>query len=201
MAATDIVTISEASAYLQSPSDTDGIAGLISAASSAIDDVAGPVVKRTVTDIFDGRGQSQVVLRTHPVASVTTVDEYVFTNHLSLTQETNSAKPGLGFTFDPVTNTITRRTGGIDYIFWAGRQNVVVTYVAGRYADTASVDPRFKQACLITLAHIWRSEQGTPIGNLVGGPEDTIIIGSGYAVPRRALELLGLETQLVIGIA
>ena len=74
-----------------------------------------------------------------------------------------------------------RRSGKTDYSFPTGRANIVVTYVAGRYSSTLTVDDRFKRAAFITLAHLWRREQG--MGTVTFGPDGAPITGATYALP------------------
>jgi hypothetical protein len=86
----------------------------------------------------------------------------------------------------------------VDASFPCGRQAVVLTYVAGWYAATASVDPQVKTATQIVFAHLWRAEHGS--GNQTFGTED-VVFPAGFAIPRRALELLGTKLQNRILIA
>jgi hypothetical protein len=60
-----------------------------------------------------------------------------------------------------------------------------VTYVAGR----TSVPPNVRQAALIILQHLWETQRGDVAPRF--GIEETWDPRLGYAIPRRALELLG----------
>ena len=199
MATTDIVSEQEAGAYLGNPADATGWMALIEAISDRVDDLSGPVVQRAVTDVFDG-GHSSVILRKPPAATITSVTEVIGTTSTALTLETASVKPSTGYLFDANTSIVYRRASGYDYPFWPNRQNVTVVYSAGRYANTAAVSQRFKQATLLTLAHHWQKERGT--GNAWSGlDEDVVLLGDGFAIPRKAWDLLGNERRVRVGIA
>lgn len=192
----DLLTEAEAEAELDNPTGLDAeIASLNTAISRRLDGLCGPIVQRTVTgETHDGR--RHVYLLNRPVMSVTTVTEYAYTTATTLTVETNAVKTSDNYQFDPRTGVLYRRSGGCDVPFTPGRQNVVVTYVAGRYADTASVDALFKQAARICLKHLWVNEksQGTQTFGSVVGYDDTIGMRvPTFAIPRAAVELLADE--------
>jgi hypothetical protein len=102
-----------------------------------------------------------------------------------------------------------RRTNGCDVPFWPGRQNVVLSYVAGRVANTASVPALFKRAAAVTLVHLWRQTAGAWAlreNVFSNAPEDVLAPMAPWAVPRAALQLLAHELRpgagpLVPGIA
>jgi len=169
MAATlDVLTLAEAKAAVKltesNASDTE-IARWTTAVSLRLDELVGPVVRRTVTDELDG-GDACVYLTTYPVASVTSVTEYDYTGVPTvLTQETNTVKPTAGYRLRRYSanstlfgNEVVRRDSGWVTQFVEGDSNVVVAYAAGRFVDTASVDDRFKQAAALMLKNVWRSE-------------------------------------------
>lgn len=167
MAATDVLTLAEAkTAINQSGPTHDGeIALWVSAVSRRLDDLCGPVVIRTVTDEKHDGGGRFVQLRYTPCSKtsateITTAVEYDGTTERALTAETNAEKPTDGFLFDQTLGLLYRRSGNIDARFAAGRLNVVVTYQGGRYADTASVDERFKLTAGAILRRLWQREQG-----------------------------------------
>lgn len=193
MAATDILTAAEARAAINldvtdTSMDTD-LAVFNSAVSVRLDALCGPIVARTVTSEKHSGGNSYIGLKKSPVLSVTTVTEYVNTTSTTLTAETNASKPTAGYIFDDYTGFIFRRTANTDTTFASGRNNIEVTYSAGRYATTATVAAHFKLAAQIMLAHVWRVERGG--GNQTYG--DVAIIGSSFAVPNRVLEILADE--------
>jgi hypothetical protein len=87
--------------------------------------------------------------------------------------------------------TITDATGGVVYLgYGCPRQWVTVVGTAGRVAPAANQ----ALAAKIIGQHLWRVRNGgggAPYPGQVS--DDVVMIGSGYAIPRRALELLGME--------
>lgn len=166
MATNDVLTLAEAkTAINQSGSTSDTEIGLwVTAVSVRLDDLCGAVVIRTVTlETHDGGGRF-VRLREAPCAkssatTITTVTEYDQTTSQALTEETNSTKPADGFIFDQTLGLLRRRSSGFDARFPDGRGNVVVTYEAGRYANTAAVDGRFKVTAGAIMRRLWQREQ------------------------------------------
>lgn len=185
----DVITLAEAKLAAKigaSVTTYDGnLAMLITAVSRRFDTLVGPVVIRTVTAETHNGGKTKIQLHYRPVSSVTTVTEYNNLASATLTAESNTAKTANNYSVDLDSGIIYRRASNYDKAFASGRRNVAVTYVAGRAADTASVDARFKEAAKITVAHIWRPEQGF---SAVGDGE--FVVPAGFAVPNQALELI-----------
>ena len=190
----DILTLDEARAAVMAPNaDYDYQLILMNTAvSQRFDDLCGPVVIQPYVEDYDPSG-SVFTLRHRPLASVTYVKEAIFGNVTTLTAESFTT-PG-GYLWKPVEGVIIRRNQFFDYPF-LGR--VQVSYTAGRATDTASVPERFKQAAAITLAHIWRSEQGS--GNQTFGVAEVPAFGPTFSIPNRALELIASD-RLTPGIA
>lgn len=159
------------------------LAAYVVSVSRLLDKACGPIVKRTVTDESHDGGSTFIILDHFPVLSVTSVTEYQGTSAVSLTEETPTTSPSQGFLLGR-GGMLHRRSGKCDWMFYRGRSNVVVTYVAGRYDDTASVDERFKRAALITLRNLWSKEQG--MGTVTFGPDGAPIVGATYALPNAA---------------
>ncbi len=167
MAITDVLTDTEAKTALNLTGEGHAIeVGLwVAAVSRRLDDLCGPVVLRTVTDETHDGGVSFVKLRDTPTSktsatSITSVVEYDDTAETTLTEETNAAKPAGAFLFDRRLGFLHRRSSGTDVRFPSGRQNVLVTYQGGRFADTSSVDERFKLTASAILRRLWQREQG-----------------------------------------
>jgi len=162
---TDILTLGEARTAINMPAvDHDvELEVFVTGISHRIDDLCGPVVVRTVTDEVHDGGKSRVWLRETPVDSVTTVVEWVHTTSNSLTAESNTSKPASSFLLDSTGpySYLWRRSGGADSNFSSGRRNVVITYEAGRYASTATVDAKFKLAAQSILRRTWKREQSS----------------------------------------
>lgn len=137
----------------------------ITAVSRRIDRLCGPVVQRTVTDEVHPGGRPWVQVRRWPVASFTTVTEYDATAPTVLTLEDFDTQPTDGFLPERWESTPTavfngkiwRRASGQGCWFPVGPEAVKVTYVAGRAAHTAAVDPAFKEAAGIALKNVWRT--------------------------------------------
>lgn len=167
MAATDLLTIVEARSAVNLPSgddshDTD-LQLYVTGITGRVDAICGPVVQRTVSSETHDGGRSKVLLDVQHVSSVTSVSEWLNTTETSLSEESNSSKPTSGFLLHTVGpyDWIIRRSGNADGRFPSGRNNVVVTYEAGRYADTDSVDETFKLAAASILRRIWKREQSS----------------------------------------
>jgi hypothetical protein len=192
-AATDLLTLAEAKARLgitDTGSDTN-IAAVISAVSGQLDELCGPVVNRTVTaELHDG-GSTIIALNKPPVASVTSVTEYTGTTATALTEQTIGTAPANGFTCS--TGGIVRRlSSGTPRRFPAGSRNVTVTYAAGRYANTAAVAPKFKEAAAMTFRNIWVSE-------LASGSQTFGGVTDGFANPLLGPGLLNKVVALLDG--
>lgn len=199
----DVLTLVEGKAALNlaGTSQYDGeIPVWITATSLALDAKVGPIVKRTVTDEFhDGRG-SYFYTRLYPVLTFTTVTEYNGTTATVLSVETNASKPSPGYLaeqYEPnpalLSGRIRRRGSGFDAWFPEGSGNIVVTYVAGRFEDTAAVDERFKSAARLTLQNLWNSQRPN-LGD-VGEFEVPQSNWPRFAIPNAVRQMLANEWQ------
>src|SRR5436190_4085590 len=75
----DILTLAEGRTALNdtgSQADAGRLAQVITAISRRIDDICGPVVQRQITEEATING-CRALLRTYPVASITTLTEYI----------------------------------------------------------------------------------------------------------------------------
>lgn len=165
----DLISLVEAYQAINDPTSATAGTGAhddvfeqwITGISQRVVALCGDVVNRTYTDeAYDG-GEAVIALRHTPVSSVTSVTEYSGTVSQALTAETNASKPNHGYQL--VTNgkhlaELHRRSGDADGRFAAGRGNVVVTYVSGRAATTATVPPKFKLAAASILRRLWHRE-------------------------------------------
>lgn len=194
----DVLTLEEAKEALNMTVDTHGpeLARFVTAVSRKLDDLVGPVVNRTVSNELHDGGRPVIFPKQTPVSSVTTLVEYVSTTGTTLSAESNASKPASGFLLvsDGHDCRIVRRSGGATRLFASGASNVDLTYVAGRAADTDSVDDKFKVAAGIMLQHLWRPSAGawaqaTDAFYETEAPART----PGFGVPRAVLELLADE--------
>lgn len=141
----------------------------IEAATSVVEDVVGPVVVRTYSEI--DRGGTALCLSHCPVVSLTTVAA-VLTG-------------GAGYEVadldvDTETGVVRRLDGGS----FCGPLRV--TYKAGR----AVIPPNISQAAREIVRHMWDTQRGHTGARPGFGEEEFVSTGSGYTVPRRVVELL-----------
>ena len=153
--AEDILTYEEAVNALnlsQSRSAPDVLEMWVTAVSQRIDALCGPVVIREVVDTLDANGP-YLTPNYRPVDSVTSVVEYVSGTGRTLTAEDIDTVGD----YLLVDDQLTRRSG---WYTWSWQGRVVVTYDAGRYADTESVDAKFKLCASAILRRLWAREAG-----------------------------------------
>jgi hypothetical protein len=201
MATTDWISSDEGKLALNIPvADTTFNAELavyISAVSQRLDQLAGAAVTRTVTaEAHDSDGGPFIQLNYRPVTAVTSVTEYTGTTARVLAAETNAAKTAYDYLLDGEVGWLRRRASGSDALFPVGRGNVVITYTAGRAANTAAVAERFKLAASIYLSHLWRREQGAGTATF-GAFEGEGGIPS-FGIPNVIRDLLANEIMPVI---
>jgi hypothetical protein len=195
----DLLTIEEARtavglSFVDTSSDVR-LGALVTAVSRMIDEEFGAMVARSATSVVDGesfrsefdspllpglprgRGRSSVTVTPWPILSVTSIVE----NGVTLSASDYRVVPnGQG--------RIQRRNAS-QLIGWAfGFQNITVTYQAGRYASTAAVDPRVKEAARIALRNLWRSTQ-LSVGEF-GEYETPASNFPRFALPNAVAELL-----------
>lgn len=177
-----ILTLSQARLQLNyrdssSTDDDDEIMDYLEGVDTVVERITGRVpVQREETEDFFASQRSFLVLRYIPVASLTSVEtvdgSYVWDTSKLHTNE---------------------RTGRVsvkdDERFFAG--HVTVTYQTGY-----STPPfNYNLAARIILQHLWTTQRGTSGAPRTGGMSDSIGVtgnpGFAYAIPNRALELLG----------
>lgn len=139
----------------------------ITAVSRIMDRMFGPVVVRTVTAEFHAGGCEDIYLERHPVTSVTTVREVRTAGAITVVAAIGFGSAGDGYfpakwRLDPalLSGRLSRRLGGVPYYWPTGDQTVEVTYQAGRYATTATVDDRFVTAAGAVMRRLWKRESG-----------------------------------------
>lgn len=202
MAATDVVTLDETRRALAITTNTHDtlLAAWITAVSTRMDDLCRPVVIRTITDELHDGGWWFITPDYTPVATVSSLSEYDTSGTAtSLSAEDYDTKPASAYLVDG--RVIRRRASGGDALFASGRRNVRLTYTAGRYASTSAVGEQFKRAALIILRHMWQQEHGTYNPTYGTADGELVIVGAGWAIPRRAADLLGSELEPKISIA
>lgn len=197
----DILSLTEAKAALNIPAtntdyDTE-LAQVVTAASRFVDSVAGAVVERTITaEEHQGRSTS-ISLDHYPVVSITTVTEYQAGAATVLTAETLLTAGT--YAIDLTSGTVYRRNSWNPSHF--ASSGVAVTYVAGRYADTASVDPVYKEAAAFTVKHLWEKRgSGNGVG-VLGGDGERFGGATTYSTPELRRQVSALLADPVPGIA
>lgn len=193
----DLLTLDEAKAALNIPLadttfDTE-LASYITAVSQRLDDLCGPIVKRSVSDEIHDGNVAWILPDFSPVASVGSVTEYSNGTGTVLTAESLSVAGD--YTLEGAGThgaILQRRASFSDRAFSYGP--VVVNYVAGRFNSTAAVSPKFKQAAAKMLSHMWRGDQGAGSATF-GAPTETPLLGYGFAIPNAVVELLAEERK------
>lgn len=194
----------------QAGANDDDMARFITAISRRIDELAGPVVIREIADErHDGgrdwaTGRHWIELDHAPVDSITTLTEYDETTATVLTAETNAVKPADAYLLEQtgLRAIVRRRSSNGDALFPAGRRNVTVTYQAGRFAATESVDAQFKVAAAAVLRRLWTREAGAWAGG-ADPLEDPANLPAFFVAVGDALiaELLGSANTVPAGVA
>jgi hypothetical protein len=164
MAATDLLSMADARSTVNVTLDTHDteLQTMLSGISARIDAICGPVVARAVTDERHDGGVQHLIPRQVPVYSVTSVTEYENGAGTVLAAETLTSQAASAYllrTHPRFRPPIVRRGSGADSIFPSGTENVVLSYSAGRVADTASVEPKFAAAAAAILRRAWKREQ------------------------------------------
>jgi hypothetical protein len=169
-----IVSLAELKEHFNIPAtDTSHDAELPQYAASAtevVEALVGPVARRTVVEDHIGALGDTLFLRQRPVIELTSVNGQL-TGTESYAVEDLDVFTGAGL--------LRRLVGGT----FAGPLRV--TYVAGR----TIVPERYKMAALIIARHLWETQRGAG-GPRLGGYNEAPVPGFGFAIPRRAAELL-----------
>lgn len=199
---TDVLTLAEAKAALNvALADTgqdDELAQVVSAASQWLDEIVGPVVRRTVTNEAHHAPAGRVWLRQAPVASVLSVTEYVSGTGTTLTPETHTTAGG--YLVDLQAGSLARRSGWMPASWNAS--TLLVTYTAGRFADTSGVSARFKEAAVVLLQHLWQSRGAAPSAGVFGAEDSQAYGGQPYSargVVKKVRSLLAGEWTPAVG--
>lgn len=200
MATTDLLSPEEAREVLgRGAADVTKGTALARAVTAVSDRIAagvGPIVYGTLTESFDG-GCSSVWLK-GPVQSIVSVVEYDSTTAGTLAVSSNSSQPDNAYWADTESGELVRRSGNADGRFPVGRRNVVVTYVAGRCASTATVPERYKEAAAVALKSWWRTyESGVGRTGEYDVPQASFPT---FAVPKAVKDMLADEWRTGSGI-
>jgi hypothetical protein len=184
-----ILSLSDARDHLNmEPGDTvddEELRGFIEAATVAVENYTHEAIaRRSVTQVRDVAWGSQVALGVRPVLSVTSIVS---------TDGTTTWDPD-NLDLDNTSGVLSYRTGGL---LW-GR--VVVTFVAGYEVIPAN----YLLAAKIIVGHLWETQRMPTMGRSAPGfggeetPWTAEGVRSGYALPNRAVELLGQRPSMVV---
>lgn len=200
---TDLVTIDDVVTHLSWSDATKTkfatpMARFISAATTVIEQISGPVVQRAFDEWYSG-GNSRLQLDQFPVVgTLTTVTESYGANAIwTLSEQPLDGSNGFnayGYTIDRPTGQLIRRYSGVAGRWAAGVRNVHVVYTAGMCADTASVPPNIAEAALELIRINWEPVQQ---GNAPAygqsnddGLDTRDPMHYGWFVPPRVIEVL-----------
>lgn len=177
----------------------DELQRVVTGVSRKLDDLCGPIVNRTITDERHRRPQShRIKLRKSPVSSVTTVVTWVSGTDTTLTAETDSTAGDYRLEADwQHAPWLVRRSSWSDRN-WTLSGDVLVTYVAGRAANTAAVDDLFVEAAHLMVAHLFKTtgpSWHTTQDFFDAGQDAFMPSAPRFGVPNAVLEMLAQEIR------
>lgn len=160
-------------------------------AADVVQNITGPMLGQVRTEYFDGN-RSTIVLMPRWVQSITTITENLGTTVFTLTEQplASGSSGQYGYTWDRLTNKITRRSSGLTAWFPAGDGNVAVTYKMG----ISPLPQDITDATGVIIEHWWSHGQQAfnTSYSTSGGNDDEIATASvmGYAIPYAAMTML-----------
>jgi len=169
-----LISLASAKAQLKITSDDsdEELRGYIEASTYAVEHLAGEaIVRRSVTEQQDAHG-GVMVLKVTPVIALT-----------SLATLDGSQSWDVSLLHPTPAGVVHLR----HLVGWT-RCPLLVTYQVGY----AVVQANYLLAASIIIEHLWQTKRGSKGGPNVGGMQDTMMPrGLGFAVPNRAIELIG----------
>jgi hypothetical protein len=173
-----LLSLEDAKAQLDITTTTHDVElrAYIEGLTTAIEAHVGPVENRTVTEVVNAQGPILLLQQT-PAVSLTS-----FTPVL----DAGTALSVGDLHLDGPKGIVRRKDGGS---FYGGPWSAL--YIAGR----GEVPPTLNLAARILLQHLWRTQYGASrAGAGIGGGDDFSVtepvVGWGYAIPNRVLQLL-----------
>lgn len=147
------------------PAALEALPLYIASATMVVESITGALIPDTRTWLVSGRrNQRKVVLPDDDVTvTAVTVDD------VDLSSDDWVVEYGSILVSDSLTE---------------GDANILVTYTVG---DVTQIPPQARQACLEIVAHMW---QATRQGLRAPTGQETEVTPMGFAIPRRAFELL-----------
>jgi hypothetical protein len=183
-----LITLAAAKAFLRLKTNTDDdkLTDFINAASNVAQFYCGDLLPQTYTETHDG-GDQAIYVRHTPIASVTSLSEYIGSITYTLTnQPLGHSADAWGYTIDdPQAGRIVRRTAsGLAWRFVPGVGNVTVTYTTG----VGTIPAQVMLGVEFIVRHLWQTQRGA-----MPSPQDadttSQVPGVNYAIPDRAIEL------------
>ncbi|WP_422934977.1 hypothetical protein [Sinomonas sp. P47F7] len=146
----------------------------VAAATPVIEDIVGPVVHRQFTQVADG-GAHAVVLQ-HRADAVVSITEL--------------GSPLADFVFDEDASIVYAGRQLAPRLFMPGIRAVVVTFTAGYQVIPANI----RLAARELVRHWWQIGMQSQGGSVRrGSASDDVFTPSGFAVPRRVMELCAAD--------
>lgn len=183
-----ILSLAAAKAHLNMSSsrDDDEIRSMIESVTAVIERHRAEVIaQRVVVEDSPSGSSGQIALIARPVISVTAIEDW-----------SGATIPVDRYHLDGKNGILFAKAGG-----GGGRAPRRVTYLAGY----AQIPANYIMAAKIILAHLWTTQRIQNIGAqpTLGNSsrrEEQIVTpsGMGYAIPHRAIELLGGRPSMVI---
>lgn len=168
-----IISLADAKRHLNIPLDDttsdEELRGFIEAATPVVEDVVGPIVARTYTEVHNGG--PFLVLGYSPVISLTSLAP-VLTN--------GTTYSAADMDVDTEVGVVRRLDGGR----FCGP--IRATYRAGRAIVPANISQGAKEV----VRHMWDTQRGHSGARPGFGEEEFVTTGSGFTIPRRVMELL-----------
>lgn len=158
--------------------------GWITAVSQLLDEQCGPVRTRTETSTVYTTNPATVTVA-GPIHSVTSVTSYTADTPTAVAASETS-----GYRLTPRTAGIGNYTGQIVRTGGTWGPRVVVVAVHGRHPHTEAVHPKFKQAAILIIKNLWRSEE-ISVGNVDGFDVPYPTFPATFALPNSVRGLLG----------
>lgn len=172
-----IISLGDAKNHLKIPatdtSHDDEIAEFVRAANEICERHAGTVLPQVCTERHSG-GTRAIALDHRPVISVT-----------SVTLAGGSVLAASGYYLDAEAGVITRMVGDYESCWEPGL--ITFVYTAGRAVILAAT----LLAAKVIIKHLWETQRGRMGSVRAAGSDEVWDPRWGYAIPRRALELLG----------
>lgn len=187
---TDLLSLDDACKAIGLPAadttqDADLLATYIPAVTPLVEDLTGPIVAGTGLSWSVDGGRTFILLPS-AVSAVTAVTE----SGVALVSNVD-------YTVNLPAGIVVRGSVQQPYIFLPGQGNIVVTYNTG----LATIPANVRLAARIILRQLWQADQQGYRPNFGAPDNDTVSTPSGFAVPKRAWELLQTGNRNVPGFA